>query len=261
MSFTPRDPAGSRPIEAGVARIAPLYSSGYIPMVRFGEHSAEQGWLGVGRMIDDQTLVDRLVGNVPGIGSTPPRNIQAEWLLERYAWAMGIVSGSFVVMIDRLPRLRPDELMVQGLGEGIAILRPEMLCLESDHRAGHSDLTVVADEQTMADALKDALSDHLERLIGTLTELKTRPAAALWRAAGDKLAEAFLWCGATFDKPERARRLMEQILGPPGPLHNPLRSGIDSWGEEFHLRASCCLAYRMPGSRYCQGCPLAQASS
>lgn len=257
MSFTPRDPEGSSPIEAGVARIAPLHLSGYIPLVRFGEQAAEKGWLRVGPVIDSPALIERVLENVQGIGSTPPRNIQAEWLLERYAWTMGVVTGSFVVMIDRLPEVGPDQLMLQGLGEGVAILRPEMLCLESDHRVGHPDLTAVPDEAALAAALKTALSDHLERLIGTLTELKTRPAAALWRAGGDKLAEAFLWCGTTFDRPERARRLMAQVLGQPGPLHNELRVGIDSFGEEFHLRESCCLAYRMPGSRYCQGCPLA----
>ncbi|MCB0870089.1 MAG: (2Fe-2S)-binding protein [Solirubrobacterales bacterium] len=260
MSFTPRDPEGSRPIEAGVARIAPLHSSGYIPLVKYGEQPADQGWLIVGEVIDNPGLIERVVKNVQGIGSTPPRNIQAEWLLEKYAWTMGVVAGAFVVGVDRLPQVGPDQVMFHGLGEGVAILEPQMFCLESDYRADHPDLTPVPDEAALAAPLKAALNDHLERLISTLTELKTRPAAALWRAAGDKLAEAFLWCGTTYDKPERARRLMEQILGEPGRLHNRLGVGIDSFGEEFHLRESCCLAYRMPGSRYCQGCPLAHAA-
>jgi hypothetical protein len=85
---------------------------------------------------------------------------------------------------------------------------------------------------------------------------RLRARKPLWRAAGDRVAQAFLWCGAAHGDPDRARRLAQAMLAPPSAMHVPLRTATAEDGTPLHLRASCCLYHRVPGAEVCAGCPL-----
>jgi len=43
---------------------------------------------------------------------------------------------------------------------------------------------------------------------------------------------------------------------PRGVLEIRVERAEDDWGEEYHLRNTCCLAYRTEGGELCQSCPL-----
>jgi ferric iron reductase protein FhuF len=113
-----------------------------------------------------------------------------------------------------------------------------------------------AGERALAAAGHAALFAHVEPVVDALVTRRLRPRRALWRAAGDRVGQAFLWCAEAFGAPARARRLAELVLLEDSPLHVPLRSAVGEDGTTYHLRASCCLNHRVPGAELCPGCPL-----
>ena len=114
----------------------------------------------------------------------------------------------------------------------------------------------IAGERALARAGHDALVDHLAPLVDALVARRLRPRRALWRAAGDRVVQAFLWCAEAFAAPARARRLATLLLEPPSPLHVPVQAATGEDGAPLHLRASCCLYHRVPDATPCPGCPL-----
>ncbi len=93
-------------------------------------------------------------------------------------------------------------------------------------------------------------------LVEAIAARRLRAPRALWRAAGDRVGQAFLWCAEAFADGDLAARLATRMIAPPSPLHVPLRSARGEDGTPFHLRASCCLYHRVPGAVLCPGCPL-----
>ena len=112
-----------------------------------------------------------------------------------------------------------------------------------------------AGERALARSAHEALLAHLEPLIDALVARRLRPRRALWRAAGDRVGQAFLWCAEAYHAPARARRLAELVLED-SPMHVPLRSAVGQDGAPYHLRASCCLNHRVDAAALCPGCPL-----
>ncbi|MGK2931841.1 MAG: (2Fe-2S)-binding protein [Solirubrobacterales bacterium] len=247
------------PIAADIDRINDRIPPGYGPVLVSGPQPAEQGWLESSKLTTNPSLVDLVLGTVTGVSARPPLYIRAEWMLERYAWTIGVTAGAFIVGRRRLPRMDPDLLMILGYADGVSLLSPRLLALPGDPDSGHPEVETISAESDLAYAMYDAMLSHLTPLVESLVELKSRPEAALWRAAGDRIAESIFFCGRLFRRPEVARDLMEAVLGRPGPLNNPLETAVNERGEEFHLRVSCCLAYRTPEGGYCRACPLNSA--
>ncbi|HNG57133.1 MAG TPA: (2Fe-2S)-binding protein, partial [Solirubrobacterales bacterium] len=102
-------------------------------------------------------------------------------------------------------------------------------------------------------------ADLLAPTVDWLDAQGLRPAKTLWHAAADRLAQALVWSGKAFDRPGLALELTRLTVGPDCPdprLAIPIERAEDDWGDEYHLRSTCCLAYRTEGGQLCQSCPL-----
>jgi ferric iron reductase protein FhuF len=147
-----------------------------------------------------------------------------------------------------VPDLAPGNVLVQlreGSAAAIALRGGEPRPIEDDRK--------------LAAAAHAAVVRHVEPVIDALVARRLRGRRALWRAAGDRVGQAFLWCAAAFGAPARARRLGTLVLAPPSPMHVPLRVATGEDGVPYHPRASCCLWHRVPPGNLCPGCPLHNA--
>ena len=109
------------------------------------------------------------------------------------------------------------------------------------------------------DSLVARVVEELEPLVERVNEVSRRPRSALWRGAGDRVAQALVLAGEEAGAPERGRAAAARALSVPGPLAGRLRIEqlvIDGRVEQLHLRNGCCLWHRVPGEPKCSSCPL-----
>jgi hypothetical protein len=104
---------------------------------------------------------------------------------------------------------------------------------------------------------------ELEPLVDRVNEVSRRPRSALWRGAGDRVAQALVLAGEEAGDAERGRSAAGRALSVPGPLAGKLRIDelvIEGQVEQLHLRNGCCLWHRVPGEPKCSSCPLLAAA-
>jgi ferric iron reductase protein FhuF len=107
--------------------------------------------------------------------------------------------------------------------------------------------------------LVDRVVTELQPLVERVNELSRRPRSALWRGAGDRVAQALVLAGEEAGEPEHGRRAAGRALSVPGPLAGVLRIErlvIDGQVELLQVRNGCCLWHRVPGEPKCSSCPL-----
>jgi FhuF 2Fe-2S C-terminal domain len=100
---------------------------------------------------------------------------------------------------------------------------------------------------------------ELGPLVERVNELSRRPRSALWRGAGDRVAQALVLAGEERGDAERGRRAARRALSVPGPLAGRLRIErlvVDGEVELLQVRNGCCLWHRVPGEPKCSSCPL-----
>jgi hypothetical protein len=230
-------------LDAALGRIAAARAGGFgLFVARHAEPG--EGWLPAGDLARDDGPLDGLVDAMGRSAGTDLRQVGAEWLLEVLAWHGAALTAAAMMSGRWVPDLRPRNVLV-GVEHG-AVLG---LALRGGVVREH------VTERALARAAHDALVAHVEPVIDALVARRLRPRRALWRAAGDRVGQAFLWCAVAYDADARARRLAELMLHG-SPLHVPLQSAVGDDGDPYHLRASCCLNHRVPGAELCVGCPL-----
>jgi hypothetical protein len=227
-------------LQRALAHIAQARAGGYGLSV---EHRSVPGagWVSAETLVNDLDEVVAAVARRAGIDYPP---LGAEWLLEHHAW-QGASLTAAAMMSGWVPDLAPANVLEHfrdGAVWGIAL------------RGG--TVRKLPDEPALVRAGHRALVAHLDPLIEALAARRLRARRALWRAAGDRVAQGFLWSAEAFSDADRAIRLATRLLAPPSPLHVPLRTARGDDGTPFHLRASCCLYHRVPGADLCAGCPL-----
>ena len=230
-------------LDAALARVAAARAGGFGLFVARRAEPGE-GWLAAGELARDDGPLDALVDGMGRSAGTDLRQVGTEWLLELLAWHGAALSAAAMLSGRWVPDLRPRNVLV-GVENG-AILG---LALRAGAVREHGG------DRALAQAAHDALVAHVEPLIDALVARRLRPRRALWRAAGDRVGQAFLWCATAFDAHARARRLAELVLDG-SPLHVPLQSAVGEDGAPYHLRASCCLNHRVDAAQLCPGCPL-----
>jgi len=248
----------SEALDATLARIAAAKGGGYGLMVERRDEPGD-GWLDARDVVREP--LDGLVADSTRSAGTALAKVGAQWLLELYAWQGASLIAAAMVGDARVPDLAPRNVLVaieDGRPLGIALRgRTALTGLLDDPEPGAVE--IVPDEPALARAGHAALAVHVRPLIEALVAKRLRGPRALWRAAGDRVGQGFLWAAQAFDAPERSARLAALMIAPPSPMHVPIRTETGDDGVPYHVRASCCLYHRTDTPGLCPGCPLWQS--
>jgi len=234
-------------LERTLGRVSAASADGYGIIVRRRKGPGE-GWFSASELDASGRVQTLLMSRVMGMVGPPEDHIKAEWMLESLARTIADLAGSFAVAGHQVPDLSPDNVLLAAEG---GLFRASGFISD---RGVESD-----DPAELADAIREGFADLLEPTVTWLDGLGLRPAKTLWHAASDRLAQSLVWSGKAFDRPDQALELTRLIVGPESPderLAIRVERFEDDYGDEYHLRNTCCLAYRTEGGRLCQSCPL-----
>ncbi|MDQ2622688.1 MAG: (2Fe-2S)-binding protein [Actinomycetota bacterium] len=233
-------------IDRAIGRITAAQADGYGIIVRRRDGPGD-GWFSVAELDGSGRVEATLMSRISGMSGPPEAHISAEWMVESLARALADLAGSFAVTTRTLPDLAPDNVLLAaegGLFRATAVISDELF---------------EGEPEALADRFRTGFTDLMRPTIEWTDSQGLRPAKTLWRAAADRLAQALVWSGKAFDRPDFALELTRLVVGPDSPderLRIPVERAEDEYGDEFHLRATCCLAYRTPDGYTCQSCPL-----
>jgi len=223
---------GEPPV-AVVARIAGASLDGFRPDLRVvGAPGPE--WTSIAALGTAETTAERRARVRGSAGPGVPARIGACWDVEGIAWFLGaLVAGSMlgagVVLVANAEsvwaRIGPD-----GLAEGLAV-------------SSHAPATP---------ARPAAARRILQELLTPIVEAGARtPPRVLWWHAGDRVADAVLWCGEAFGQPDDATRIGHELLTSGVPYSVPL--GLEA--GRARTRRTCCLSRLTADGELCEGCP------
>ncbi|MBK8294508.1 MAG: hypothetical protein IPK93_06935 [Solirubrobacterales bacterium] len=236
-------------IDSTLSSIDSATADGYgIHVLRLDE--TRPGWIDVEELLKSDDLKTALFARVSGLTERPADHICAEWMLENWARAIGDLAGSFMVCHRRLPDLAPANLMIasqKGLAAATAVKSGAMSVLDSDKKAVKGGAMAFEDWQALADQMYVRMTELLGPVIVWIDRHGFRPEKTLWLAAADRIAQSLVWSGRAFDQREFALKLTGYLMAKDGPLSIPVERDEDETGEQYHLRVTCCLAYRAPG--------------
>jgi hypothetical protein len=221
------------PPAAVVARIAGASLDGFRPDLRVVGAPGPK-WTAIAALGASETAAERRARIRRSAGPGPPSRIGACWDVEGIAWFLGaLVAGSMlgsgVVLFASADsvwtRIGPD-----GLAEGLA----------------------VSSDAVAAPACPAAARRILGELLAPLVDAGARAQArVLWWHAGDRIADAVLWCGEAFGRPRDATRIGHELLAPGVPYSVPL--GLEA--GLHRTRRTCCLSRLTADGELCEGCP------
>lgn len=233
-------------IDRAIGRITAARADGYGIIVQRRPDPGD-GWFAAAELDGSGRVEATLLSRISGMSGPPEEHIRAEWLVESLARAVADLAGSFAVATRSLPELTPDSVLLAaegGLFRATAVTSDQLF---EDDPAG------------LADRFRAGFVELMRPTVEWTDGQGLRPAKTLWRAAADRLAQALVWSGKAFDRPDLALELTELTVGPGCPderLRIEIRRAEDEYGDEYHLRNTCCLAYRTPDGYVCQSCPL-----
>jgi len=249
---------GPAAIDTSLARITSVRPDGF--GLALGRRSGPgAGWFTVEELLATDGAPAVLLSRVRGMYEVPADYVRAEWLFESYARAVADLGVSFILAERRLPDLNRENLLMTstgGLVTGTAVVGEDITVTASDPVADGPGITRVEAWQDLAREFAEGFTGLIEPMVEWMVRHRLRQEKTLWSAAADRLAQSLVWCGGAFDEPDLSGELALELLGRPGPMLIPLETGIDSRGNEQHLRTTCCLAYRVAGGGLCFGCPL-----
>lgn len=238
-------------VDRTIGRISATTADGYGIIVRRRKGPGE-GWFSASELDGSGRVEALLLSRISGMAGPPEDHIRAEWLLESLARAVADLGGSFIVAASQLPELSPRNVLLAAEG---GLIRATGIT---------SDLGLKSDEiGDLADAFRSGFVELIGPMVTWLDAQGLRPAKTLWQSAADRLAQSLVWSGKAFDRPDLALELTQLTVGPESPdprLAIEIRRGENEWGEEYHRRNTCCLAYRTPGGQLCTSCPLVKTA-
>lgn len=223
----------------------------------------EPGWMTVADLVRDTSLLGDMMDRIGrGYGMDNPA-YSGTSLLRGYLWRMLTPAVAALLAERRLPDLRAENAALRfgesGFAKDAAFIGPRFFVLPDDPEAGHPDAVAVPSEDALLGGMRAALSEtHLPVLIPALRALRVRRGTrALWRAAADVCAEAFLFVGRDLGREEEACTLAEKLLDAPSPLSAPTNFyalAYPGGSERTRVRHTCCLYYKV-GDGCCFTCP------
>jgi hypothetical protein len=251
-------PFGKSPVDETIHRISMAQADGYGLLIRRRKGPGE-GWFPATDLGPGGPAAPALLANVRGMGDPPPDHIRAEWVLESLARSLADLAGSFIVSARRLPDLSAGNVLFgaeAGLIRAAGVASGRMTVIEGDPAAGDPEVGTVTGWPDLADLFREAFTALVEPTVKLFDRQGLRPEKTLWHAAADRLAQSLVWSGKAFEKESFAREVTERALGGDPRLTIPLETDEDEYGQDYHLRVTCCLAYRTPEGTICRACPL-----
>jgi hypothetical protein len=190
---------------------------------------AEPGWRSTSELLPDALdIVGRALG-------TDRPDIQGQRVIELVTWALALPAAHALLDERPLPDLTPENTQVwvhdEPAPDGIGAL-------------------LLEDRPTTA-ALGTLVEAHLNDLVQAVSTRTRRPARALWRGVDDRVAGALIHVAQTRGIEPRGCELARELY----PEIDLRTLELPGYALTVHVRAGCCLYYRIPQAK-CWGCPL-----
>jgi hypothetical protein len=257
-------------LETSLERVSPLQ---HRALVRYGlpaDVTAAARWVNCAQLLAEPAGFDRW------------RKELGEWLTDRYGeapdrttagyityWYL-FVPGYLAALLfhheRRVPSLRPESLAFRTAEprphpDGIAVLKPNFVCLPDDPAAGTPVATVVSDEHALASVLRARYISHAARFVRAFAPTTRFGRHTLWAVATDVL-DSGLWFAGRYGGDEGAGVLDAELVlsNHFAPLTSattlfPVQHGAEhtTWTRR---RESCCFHYLLKnGQGLCETCP------
>jgi hypothetical protein len=254
--------APATPVSPAYDRVAEVLPA---PRLRVGEPRADGGWvlgseLAAGGAALDELLAgeDARIRDAYGVSARP--DVTASFALHRYAWPAGVLFTLPYFLLRRVPRIAPEDAAFHPEEGWLTVRVTEFSCLPDDPAVDHPGARVVADEEALRAAVREAAADHLGPLLAAFGPRMRRGPRALWGTATDELTEGLWYLGQLLGEEERARAEASALLpGGTAPYSGSAAfrpgCGPDGEAETTRDRASCCLYYTLRPEDVCGTCP------
>ena len=161
-------------------------------------------------------------------------DIRGQRLIEVVTWCLAVPSAAALCsQTGELPDLRDAHVWIEADPPGgVALTLPRDAC------AARRPAAAARGDRRAPTPLIEAVNAHTRR-----------PTAALERAVEDRIAAAIVWIAQMSDATATARTLLDGEA--------EIRM-LDLGTHELllHVRAGCCLYYRLPAGLKCFSCPL-----
>ncbi len=228
-------------IVAALAEVAEAEVEGFAPELLALDGTPPAGWVSLAELAREPGRGERLAAVRRAAGTGGPTHLPIAWEVEAVAWFVGALVGGPIVASGTLLAASPAATWVrigeEGLAEGIAIdqATPGM-------RTGSGD---------GAGDARRTVHSLLAPMIESERKLRSR---VLWWHAGDRIADAVLFCGQALGEPAAALRVAADLLGAEScqPWTVPLGVADDGLTR---TRRTCCLSRRLDDGETCEGCP------
>jgi hypothetical protein len=190
---------------------------------------AEPGWRATSELLPDALdIVGRAL-------DTERPDIQGQRVIELVTWSLALPAAHALLDERPLPDLIPENTRVWM----------------DDAPAPDGIGALILEDRTTAAALDALVDAHLEDLVDAVSRHTRRPAKALWRGVGDRVAGALIYVAQTRGLEARGCALARELY----PEIDLRTLELPGYALTVHVRAGCCLYYRIPKAK-CWGCPL-----
>ncbi|RLV10418.1 iron-sulfur protein [Streptomyces griseocarneus] len=219
------------------------------------------------RLVQDAALRERLVDAAERRiadthGVTPRRDVAAMDALHQYVFYATVAMSGPWFLTHRVPWIGLDGLAHDGASAALTVAPSHLLCLPDDPAATLPGVRVVADEERLRAALREAVAEHLGPVLEAFRPLLRRGTRAVWGLAADELTEGIWYVGRVTGQERRAVAAADVLLpggtppfvGAAGfrPCGDAAAAGE---GEATRTRINCCLWYTVTPQQPCSTCP------
>ncbi|MET8505820.1 (2Fe-2S)-binding protein [Streptomyces sp. NPDC004787] len=260
----------SSPVAAAYARLAEVFAglrvdelAGDAPLPR-GTGWVTAAELGTGGAGLDAFLAWDEAQVKRDYGRAARPDVVAGFGLHRYAWPVCLLVTLPWFLDRRVPRLPARDLSFQRALGRIAVRVEEFACLPGDPLAPLPGARVVADEEALREAARDALAEHFEEVLAGFGPRMRRGRRALWGMVTDEVVESLWYIAALLGEERRALAELERLM--PGTARPYVGSAgfrelpgsaeaCGGAGRATRDRVTCCFFYTVRPEDTCLTCP------
>ncbi|MER5562872.1 (2Fe-2S)-binding protein [Streptomyces sp. NPDC001251] len=254
------------PVAPSYARLAEVYSGLGISELTAAERlPSGAGWVGAAELAAGGTALDAFLAwdnaqVVRDYGHQARPDVIASFGFHRYAWPACLLVTVPWFLHRRVPRIPVEDVAYQRSSGHIALRVREFACLPDDPAGALPGARVVADEEALRGAVRDAVAEHIGPVLEGFGPRMRRGRRALWGMATDEIVEGLWYVGALLGQESRAMTELDQLLpgttkpyvGTPGFRELTAPDGRNLPTRD---RASCCFFYTVRPDDTCVTCP------